>query len=155
MQPSPDLAIAGVEIRPLKTIPDDRGAVMHMLRADAAHFRRFGEIYFSLVNPGRVKAWHRHRATVSNYAVPCGRILIAIYDDRAGSPTRGRIMEIETGPDSYSLITIPAGTWSGFLGLGTGPSIVANCATEPHDPDEIESLPPDDPAIPYRWAGRA
>ena len=31
---------------------------MHMLRADEPHFERFGEIYFSLVYPGGVKAWH-------------------------------------------------------------------------------------------------
>jgi hypothetical protein len=31
--------VAGVEIRPLQVIVDDRGAVMHMLRADAPHFQ--------------------------------------------------------------------------------------------------------------------
>jgi dTDP-4-dehydrorhamnose 3,5-epimerase len=152
-QPS-DGGIVGVEIRPLVTIPDERGAVMHMLRADAPHFQQFGEIYFSLVNPGRVKGWHRHRRMVSNYAVPVGRVRIAIYDARVGSPTNGRVLEIESGPAAYSLITIPPGTWSGFLGLGAGPSIVANCATLPHDPDEVDTMQPEDAAIPYRWETR-
>ena len=152
MPPSPDRRqIAGVRITPLRVIADDRGAVMHMLRADAPHFQGFGEIYFSVVSPGAVKAWRRHRSTVMNYAVPMGGIRLAIYDDRPGSPTHGLITEIETGPSAYHLITIPAGTWSGFLGLGPGPSLVANCATAPHDPNEADRLPPDDPAIPYRW----
>ncbi len=143
--------MAGVEIRPLPIIADDRGAVMHMLRADAPHFERFGEIYFSVVNPGAVKAWRRHRSTVLNYAVPVGAIRLAIYDDRPGSSTRGVLTEIETGQSQYHLITVPAGTWSGFLGLGSAPALVANCATAPHDPAEADRLPPDDPTIPYRW----
>ena len=143
--------MAGVEIRPLQVMADDRGAVMHMLRADAPHFQRFGEIYFSVVNPGAVKAWRRHRSIVLNYAVPVGTIRLAIYDDRPESPTRGVVTEIETGHSAYHLITIPAGIWSGFLGLGSAPALVANCATGPHDPAEADRLPPDDPAIPYRW----
>src|SRR6185295_12149178 len=98
--------IAGVEIRPLTVIADQRGAVLHMLRADAPHFQRFGEIYFSLVNPGSVKAWHRHREMVLHYAVPHGRIRLVVYDDRDGSETRGAVMDIESGEGSYSLVTI-------------------------------------------------
>jgi dTDP-4-dehydrorhamnose 3,5-epimerase len=146
-----DVAVAGVVVRPLTVIADGRGAVLHMLRADAPHFMRFGEIYFSLVNPGAVKAWHRHREMVLNCAVPRGRIRLVVYDDRVASPTRGAVMEIETGESSYSLITIPAGTWNGFVGLGDTPALVANCATMPHDPAEIDRLPADARSIPYCW----
>jgi dTDP-4-dehydrorhamnose 3,5-epimerase len=147
--------IAGVEIRPLTVIADARGAVLHMLRADAPHFQRFGEIYFSLVNPGAVKAWHRHREMVLQYAVPQGRIRLVVYDDRDGSETRGAVMDIESGEGSYSLVTIPPGTWSGFAALGRTPALVANCATLPHDPDEVERRAADDPAIPYVWGDAA
>ena len=34
------------------------------------------------------------------------------------------------------------------------PALVANCATIPHDPDEIERLDPFDNDIPYDWALR-
>ena len=34
-------------ITPLRKIPDERGSIMHMLRSDAPHFVKFGEIYFS------------------------------------------------------------------------------------------------------------
>ena len=53
--------IKGVEIHPLKQIPDERGKIMHMLRSDDPYFERFGEIYFSMVYPGVVKGWHLHR----------------------------------------------------------------------------------------------
>jgi dTDP-4-dehydrorhamnose 3,5-epimerase len=48
--------IDGVEIFPLRQIVDERGKVMHMLRADDEHFQGFGEIYFSTVNPARSRA---------------------------------------------------------------------------------------------------
>jgi dTDP-4-dehydrorhamnose 3,5-epimerase len=146
--------VAGVEVRPLTVIADARGAVMHMLRADDLHFARFGEIYFSVVNPAAVKAWHRHREMVLHYAVPRGHIRVVVYDDRPDSTTRGAVMEIETGESSYSLITIPARTWTGFVGLGDVPSLVANCATLPHDPAEIERRLAEDPSIPYDWSAR-
>ena len=41
--------IDGVIITPLKQIEDERGKVMHMLREDSKVFKRFGEIYFSLL----------------------------------------------------------------------------------------------------------
>ena len=148
-------SIAGVAVRPLQVFPDERGAVMHMLRADAPHFEGFGEIYFSVVNPGAIKAWRRHRSTASNIAVPMGKIRVVLYDDRDGSSTRGAVVEIEAGRDAYNLITIPAGVWSGFLGLGSEPAIVANCATAPHDPAEIDRRTEHDAAIPYRWSTRA
>ena len=78
-----------------------------------------------------------------------------LYDDRDGSSTHGAVMEIETGRDAYRLITIPAGVWSGFLGLGAEPALVANCATAPHDPAEIDRRDEHDTAIPYRWSARA
>jgi dTDP-4-dehydrorhamnose 3,5-epimerase len=37
--------IEGVVITPLRQIPDERGKIMHMLRADADHYKGFGEIY--------------------------------------------------------------------------------------------------------------
>ena len=146
-----DATVNGVVVRPLPVIADERGAVLHMLRADAPHFTGFGEIYFSVVNPSAVKAWHRHREIVLHYAVPRGRVRVVVYDDRAASPTRGVVMEIETGEGAYGLITIPAGTWNGFVGLGDAPSLVANCATLPHDPAELDRRAPDDPSIPYDW----
>lgn len=122
-----------------------------MLRSDDPHFERFGEIYFSVVNPKVVKGWHLHRTMTLNYAVPIGRIRLVLYDVRDGSPTHGVVQEIEMGPRRYELVTIPPGVWNGFLGLGDTPSLVANCATEPHDPNEIVRIPPRSPEIPYDW----
>jgi dTDP-4-dehydrorhamnose 3,5-epimerase len=125
--------------------------VMHMLRADAPHFERFGEIYFSTIYPDVVKGWHLHRRMTLNYAVVSGMIKLVLYDDRDDSPTRSEVMELYVGDQNYVLVTVPPLVWNGFKGVGTAPAIVANCATVPHDPAEIERLDPASPRIPYSW----
>ena len=143
--------IKGVAVHPLRRIPDERGMVMHMLRADAPHFERFGEIYFSTVYPNVVKGWHLHRRMTLNYAVVSGMIKLVLYDDREDSPTRSELMELFVGEQNYVLVTVPPFVWNGFKGVGPVPAIVANCATHPHDPAEIERLDPWSERIPYRW----
>ena len=146
--------IKGVEIVPLRQIPDERGKIMHMLRSDAPHFEKFGEIYFSLVYPGVIKGWHLHKKMTLNYAVIVGMIKLVLYDDRKKSLTRGETQEIFTGEDNYCLIKIPAFIWNGFKGIGRKPAIVANCATIPHDPKEIIRMDPFSKEIPYNWKVR-
>lgn len=143
--------IEGVRITPLKQILDERGKIMHMLRADAEGFPGFGEIYFSCVHPGAIKGWHIHKEMVLNYAVPHGKIKFVLYDDRANSPTRGELQEIFMGPDNYCLVTVPPLVWNGFKGVGEEMAIVANCTSITHRADEIDRLDPFDPSIPYNW----
>ena len=145
--------IDGVSVKPLRQILDERGKIMHMLRCDDPLFQGFGEIYFSCVHRGAIKAWHIHQAMTLNYAVPLGKIKRVLYDERPDSPTRGELMELFLGPDNYQLVVVPPRVWNGFKGVAEE-SLVANCATLPHAPDEIERLSPFDPRIPYDWALR-
>jgi dTDP-4-dehydrorhamnose 3,5-epimerase len=87
-----------------------------------------------------------------NYAVIQGMIKLVLYDDRAGSPTKGKLMEVFIGDENYCLVKIPPKIWNGFKGIGSKPAIVANCSTIPHDPDEIERLSPSSDKIPYDWS---
>ena len=147
-----EATIEGIVITKLCQIRDERGAVLHMLRCDAPEFVRFGECYFSEVLPGVVKAWKRHRAQTQNLTVPTGRIRIVIYDDREGSPSKGRVLALELGrPDAYLRLRIPPGLWYGFACLSDTPALLANCADLPHDPADSDVRPLNDPAIPYTW----
>lgn len=143
--------IHGVAVTPLRQIPDERGKIMHMLRSDAPHFQQFGEIYFSGVYPGAIKAWHIHHKMVLNYAVVVGHIKMVLYDDRPDSPTKGELMELFIGESNYQLVTVPPLVWNGFKGTGTSMALVANCASIPHDPTEIERMDPFTDKIPYKW----
>lgn len=143
--------IEGVIVTPLRQIFDERGKVMHMLREDSQQFSRFGEIYFSCTYPGAIKAWHLHKQMTLNYAVVYGEIKCVLYDDRPYSKTRGCIEEYFLSPENYCLLTVPPLVWNGWKGLGVSSSIVANCASIPHDPNEIERKSAFDPSIPYDW----
>jgi len=144
--------IDGVRITPLRQIPDERGKIMPMVRCDAPHFQAFGEIYFSCIWPGAIKGWHLHKAMTLNYAVPSGHIKLVLYDDRPESATRGELMELFLGESNYCLVTVPPGVWNGFKGIGDYQALVANCATLPHDPQEIIRCDPFQGPIHYDWS---
>lgn len=147
----PGEGIHGVETAARRKIHDDRGGIFHMLRRDDPQFLQFGEIYFSKIYPGVVKAWHIHSKMTLNYMVITGAIRLVLFDDREDSPTRGRFQEIYLDEYEGRLVTIPPGIWNGFKGLGDKTSLVANCATEPHDPQEISRRPHDDSYFGYDW----
>jgi dTDP-4-dehydrorhamnose 3,5-epimerase len=144
--------IEGVKIIPLRQIPDERGKIMHMLRCNDPHFEKFGEVYFSVAYPGVIKGWHLHTKQTQFYAVISGMIKLVLYDERSDSPTHGELMEIFAGEDNYQLIRIPTGVVNGYKTIGLKPAIVANCATEPHDPDEMVRYDPLGEHIDYDWS---
>lgn len=146
--------IDGVIHRPLRIIPDSRGPVMHMLRDGTEGFAGFGEVYFTCIEPGAVKAWRKHTKMTMQLAVPSGLVEIVLFDDRPDSKSNGTLATFTLGtdkPDSYGLLIIPPGIWNGFRGLSQTTSVIANCASLPHDPDEAVRLEPDDPSIPHTW----
>lgn len=102
----PDMGIDGVRFQPLKVIPTPGGPVMHMLRPDSPlrpHAEtadgelHLGEVYFSEVLPGAIKAWKRHRRQTQYYTVPHGLLKLVLYDARPDSPTRGVLREVYLG----------------------------------------------------------
>jgi dTDP-4-dehydrorhamnose 3,5-epimerase len=143
--------IEGVKVIPLRKIPDERGMIMHMLKNTDPHFEKFGEIYFSVAYPGVIKGWHLHKKQVQFYAVISGMIKLVLVDERKDSRTHGELMEICTGEDNYQLIRIPVGVVNGYKTLGIKPAIVGNCATEPHDPEEMLRYDPFESHIKYDW----
>ena len=146
-------SIDGVCFQELAQINTEGGPVLHMLRIDSPLYRGFGEVYFSVVLPGAVKAWKLHHLQTQHFAVPTGLIEIVIYDNRESSPTRGRVESFLLGrPDHYRLLRVPPLVWYGFTSRSGSPGILANCADLPHSPGESERVPADSPLIPYSWS---
>ena len=144
--------IEGVIVQPLMQIADNRGSVLHMMTRDSKFLIQFGEVYFSEIHSGKIKAWKRHKKKIQNLTVPINKIRLVIYDNRSSSSTHGKIAEYELGrPDHYCLVHIPPMLWYGFQTLGDQTALIANCADQPHDPEETESLPVDSNEIPYQW----
>jgi len=144
--------IQGVQVIPLKRIPDERGTIFHMLRATDPYFQQFGEIYFSSVYKGVIKGWHWHGEMTLNYVCIFGRVKLVIYDERLSSPTQGELMELFLGSDNHLLVIIPPEVWNGFKGMSDPFAIIANCCTHVHDPSRTKRLDPFKNHIPYDWA---
>lgn len=147
--------IDGVIITPLREMADARGSVRHVLRRPNIA-QEVGEIYFSRVEYGVVKAWHLHSRMTLRYVVAYGRILLGLYDTRAGSPTEGQVVSLylsDTGED-YKMVTIPPGIWNGFRADPDGldeAAVVLNCADMPHDPKEIVRANPRAFLLDFPW----
>jgi aryl-alcohol dehydrogenase-like predicted oxidoreductase len=53
--------IDGVRAKRARVLPDERGRLGEIIRADDPWFEKFGQVYFTTTYPGVVKAWHFHR----------------------------------------------------------------------------------------------
>lgn len=146
--------IDGVKVKQLRVIPDERGRLMEILRADDPEFVKFGQVYMTTVRPGVVKAWHYHKKQTDSMTVVSGLAKIVLYDARDGSPTHGEVNEFFAGEHNPILVQIPNGVYHGMKGAGDREAIVINTVTEPYNrekPDEFR-VDPHDNDIPYDWA---
>jgi dTDP-4-dehydrorhamnose 3,5-epimerase len=146
--------IDGVLVKPLRVIPDERGWLMEILRADDSFFRKFGQVYLTAVYPGVVKGWHWHRVQTDHFCVVRGMAKVVLYDRREGSPTLGRIDEFFIGERNPAVVVIPNGVLHGMKGIGTEPALLLNVTTEPYDresPDEFR-VAPYGGEVPYDWS---
>jgi len=145
--------IEGVMIKKLKVIPDERGRLMEILRADDEMCRGFGQVYMTTAYPGVVKGWHYHKKQFDNMAVVKGMMKIVLYDARPDSPTHGEINEFFAGEHNPLLIHIPPYVYHGFKCISREEAIVVNTPSEMYDyenPDEFR-VAPHDSDIPYQW----
>lgn len=145
--------IQGVMIKRLRVIPDARGRLMEILRADDEIFAGFGQVYLTTTLPGVVKAWHLHRKQTDQVACVQGMIRLGLFDDREGSPTRGLTNQFFLGVHQPLLVRIPPEVYHGWKCQGPEEALIINTVTRPYDhqePDE-HRRDPFDPAIPFDW----
>ncbi len=145
--------IQGVKIKKLKVIPDERGRLMEMLRADDELFVKFGQVYLTAAYPGVVKGWHYHKKQYDNFVCVRGMMKVVLYDSREDSPTKGEVNEFFLGEQNPILVQIPPYVFHGFKCVSDHEAIIINTPSEPYhydDPDEFR-VPAHDPSIPYDW----
>ncbi len=145
--------IEGVKTKKLRVIPDERGRLMEILRADDPLFLKFGQVYMTSTYPGVVKAWHKHEKQTDNIACVQGMIKLALYDSRESSPTFKEINQFYIGVHNSLLVQIPAGIYHGWMCVSEEEAIVINIPTEVYNyehPDE-QRLDPYQNDIPYDW----
>lgn len=130
--------IDGVLLTPLDVIKVPGGNVMHGMKCTDPGYKSFGEAYFSMVEPGVVKAWKRHLQMSLNLIVPLGSVRFVIYDNRQNSMDEVLFREVTLSRDNYYRLTVPPMVWMGFQGIDEMPSMLLNLADIEHDPEEVE-----------------
>ena len=148
--------IAGVEVKRLKVIPDERGRLMEILRSDEPTFKKFGQLYMTTAYPGVVKGWHYHKVQWDHFAVVKGMLKLVLVDQREDSETKDEINEFFLGVHNPILVAVPPLVLHGFKGIDVEETIVVNCPTEVYhynDPDEYR-MDPHLSDIPYDWDRR-
>lgn len=146
--------IDGAKVKKLRTIPDERGRLMEVLRADDPEFIKFGQVYVTTAYSGVTKAWHYHKKQTDNFCCIKGMMKVVLYDDREGSPTMGEVNEFFMGEHNEIMLQIPPFVWHGFKCISDTEAMVMNCSTEPYNaasPDEFRK-PAHESDIPYDWA---
>lgn len=133
-----------IGVERLKRIPAAGGDVLHVLKNTDAGFSGFGEVYFSWIEPGAVKAWRCHKRMTLNLAVPVGVVRFVFLLPDASF----RVEEI--GETNYVRLTVAPDVWFGFQGRGEVRSLVINVANIPHDPDEVRRKQQSD--VPFDWS---
>jgi dTDP-4-dehydrorhamnose 3,5-epimerase len=148
--------IDGVVVKELKFIPDERGRLMEVMRADDDLFERFGQVYVTTTYPGVVKAWHFHRLQDDFITCVKGMLKLVLFDDRNGSPTKGEINEFFLGDYRPLLVKVPKMIYHGWKCVSEEEAIIINVPTEMYNresPDE-QRLDPHVNSIPYDWQRR-
>ena len=146
--------IGGVVVKKLRVIPDERGRLMEVMRADDEFFREFGQVYITTAYPGVVKAWHYHERQTDHICVIKGMAKLVLYDMRKDSPTKGHINEFFCGEYNPVLVRVPPLVAHGFKCISETEVIVMNIPDKPYNyenPDEFR-IHPHENDIPYDWA---
>jgi dTDP-4-dehydrorhamnose 3,5-epimerase len=145
--------IDGIAVRRAKVIPDERGRLGEIFRADDPWFEKFGQVYFTTTLPGIVKAWHYHKKQTDHFYVIKGMVKIALYDQRGDSKTKGIVNELYLGEHCPGLVRIPPRVLHGWMCVSQTTSYIVNVVSEMYnydDPDEFR-IHPHNNDIPYDW----
>ena len=138
--------IDGVKIVQLKEISGEDSDFTELLRinprgeSDLFPGFRLAQINRSTQIAGSIKAWHLHLIQDELWYVPSeARLLTALWDVRAASPTNGKTMRIPMGAGSHRVIYIPHGVAHGSANLTSETAAIIyfmNSQFDAKNPDE-------------------
>ena len=140
------VSLEDILVTPLKRIPTVGGDVMHALKNSDSGFNGFGEVYFSWVEHGAIKAWKYHQHMTLNLVVPLGEVSFVFHLKDQENYFRTE----NIGEERYARLTVPPEIWFGFQGKASGRSLLMNVANMAFDPDEV--LRKKTSEIVYNWS---
>ncbi len=140
------MELNSINIHKLKKIPVEGGNVLHALKKSDKGFKKFGEAYFSWINPKSIKAWKKHNLMTLNLIVPIGKIRFVFHNTMYPEVFRVEIL----GEGNYCRLTVPPNIWFGFQNLSDHASLVTNISDIEHQDSESDKAEIN--TFPFKWS---
>ena len=151
--------ITGVEIKELKTFPDDRGFFREVIRSSDSFFsesNNFAQWSHSKMGRNTVKAWHFHHQQIDWWYLGLGVIEVVLYDLREESPTYKQKMQFYLGEEELdsrakaAVVKIPQGVLHGCKVLTPFAHLfyVTSCT---YNPEDEGRYPFNSDVVPHLW----
>lgn len=148
--------IEGVVMKKLVVHKDESGILFETLRTDWQDVYnqedlKFAMQYMSQTPSGLARdedKWHVHKYQKDRFICTSGRIVTAVYDDRATSKTNGQLNLFLMGPqkeEEMYMVIIPEETYHGFMVISKEPGYLLNFPTQLYNPEDEGRVPNSDP----------
>lgn len=124
--------LENILVTPLKRVEVLGGDILHAMKACDPGFCGYGEVYFSTIMNGSIKAWKKHQRMTLNLIVPHGEVRFVF-----NLPDSEIFQSEIIGSSNYKRLTVPPGIWFGFQGLAFPQSLILNIANIVHEPNEV------------------
>jgi dTDP-4-dehydrorhamnose 3,5-epimerase len=141
--------ISGVKVYAVKKNVDERGYFAELFRDDWRNLigdDRIAQFSLAYSHPGVIRAWHRHLKGQNDYVICIeGAVMECVFDDRAGSTTRGELDELVlNSKEPLQVARIVGACWHGYKVIGQEPALILYGATKLYDYDH-----PDEARLPW------
>jgi dTDP-4-dehydrorhamnose 3,5-epimerase len=136
--------IDGVSAVPLTAHVDDRGYLIEILRANDAHFTKFGQVYLvGNAKAGTIRAFHKHEELWDWFFISHGAAKFVLEDDRPRSLSYGTIQTIVVSERNPTLVVVPPGVFHGWMSLTDDTQLISTASEiyDRHHPDEVRIGP--------------
>lgn len=157
--PEPVKMLDGVRILDITKIPDERGIFAEIFRKDWNELTEGEGIVqanLSVIYPGIIKAWHRHKRKQVDYLVVLkGAIKLCVYDE-----DKKQLGELVLNTERLQIARVPGHYWHGMKVISSEPVVLVYFVNNFYDhnkPDE-ERKAWNDPSIidsrtrkPFDW----
>jgi dTDP-4-dehydrorhamnose 3,5-epimerase len=129
-----EVSIEGVTVAPFKTMSDGRGSLTELLTQRTKLAEPIVHVYQVHCAPQSVRGWVFHRHQEDRLACTEGKFVLALYDIREDSKTKGALMVLKVGADNPCRVTIPRFVAHVLKNDGDVSSSFVNLPTNVYDP---------------------
>jgi dTDP-4-dehydrorhamnose 3,5-epimerase len=154
-RPAVPQQIDGVLFRAYAPVQTSYGNLREVLRCEwLGDNAAVDQVFLSTLAPDAITAWHAHAVATDRLFVVAGQASLALYDNRPWSPTRGAVQVFALDGAAPGIVIVPPKVWHGLKNVGAKPLHMLNAVDIAYcyeAPDHWR-VPPDSPAIPYRFA---